>query len=110
MDNLALTDKEIHETIDVAEGEDPYIGEEYEPSNELPSVLEIRKLEEIARLKEIWKRKQTKWDKENPEIKEAIIRCAIENKGYDRTIVPKATMHRWAKQFRETKAYAEAVK
>ena len=51
--------------------------------------------EEIIRVTERKKRIQTKWDKEDKEIKETIKQCAIERKGYNRTMVPASTMYHW---------------
>ncbi|KAG2216416.1 hypothetical protein INT45_009913 [Circinella minor] len=113
MESSALTHREICETVKVTEGEDPFIeefvrtldsmrqGKHYEPVGELPVVKEIQKImehmehlqKEVIRLNENKRWVQTKWDKEDKEIKEAIKQCAIERKGYGRTMVPASTMH-----------------
>ncbi|KAG2217220.1 hypothetical protein INT45_013965 [Circinella minor] len=130
MESLALTHKEIRETVKVTEGEDPFIeefirtldsmrqGKHYEPVDELPVVKEIQKImehiehlqKEVIRLNENKRQVQTKWDKEDKEIKEAIKQCAIERKGYGRTVVPASTMHRWVQEYIKTQEGQKALK
>ena len=92
--------------------------EEYTSVNEFPFTPEVQELiqymeqlqEEIMRLKKSKRRTVTKWNKDDQEIKKAIEQCAIERKGYNRTVVPASTMHRWVKQYINSKEGQHSLK